>query len=176
MKVILLENVDNIGLPGQTADVRPGYYRNFLLPRSLAVEATASNLKGLEHKRKKLEKEAERIMGEARSTGDRLREVSLKFVEKVADQGKLFGSVTAGDIQARLAELGFDIDRRKIGVDHIKTVGKFTANIKLHTTLSVPITILVEGIAPPAPAEDEKAEAEAPEAEAEETPAETPAS
>lgn len=165
MKVILLENMDNLGLPGNLAEVRPGYYRNFLQPRGIAVEATTHNLRALEERRRHLQRKAEVIMNEAKSLGDRLRGVTLKFIEKVGENNRLFGSVTTGDIAARLAELGFEIDRRKIHLSEaIKATGKFIANVKLHTQLSAPVTVIVEAI--PEPKKEEEARPEPAHAEA----------
>lgn len=152
MKVILLQNLENLGLPGQIANVKTGYYRNYLMPRKLAAEASESNLKSLEQKRQKLNREAEKIVNEAKTVADRLREVTLKFTEKVAEHDRLFGSVNVAEIAAKLAEQGFDIERRRIMLGApIKTTGNHTASIRLHANLAVPIKIIVEGEGGPAP-------------------------
>jgi large subunit ribosomal protein L9 len=165
MKVILLENLENLGLPGQITNVKNGYYRNFLLPRKLAIEANDANLKSLEQKRQKLNRQAETIINEAKSVADRLKEVTLKFVERVSDNNRLFGSVAAGDIATKLEEMGFEIDRRRISMQPIKTTGTHSASIRLHANLAVPIKVIVEAENVPEPAKAEKPEA-APEAEA----------
>lgn len=146
MEVIILKNVDNVGLPGDISNVKPGYFRNFLEPRGLAVPATAGNLKSLEQKRDKLKIEADTIVKAAQGLGEQLSDVTLTFVEKVADSERLFGSVTPADIAEKLQEAGFDIQRRQIFVPTpIKTVGPHTAVIKLQASLTATVTIVVEG-------------------------------
>lgn len=146
MEVIILKNVDNVGLPGEISNVKPGYFRNFLEPRGLAVPATAGNLKSLEQKRDKLKVEADTIIKAAQGLGEQLSDVTLTFVEKVADSERLFGSVTPADIAEKLQEAGFDIQRRQISVPTpIKTVGPHTAVIKLQASLTATVAIVVEG-------------------------------
>lgn len=160
MKVILLENMENLGLPGQITNVKAGYYRNFLLPRGIAVEANESNLKSLEQKRAKLNRQAEQIINEAKSVADRLKEVTLKFVERVAETNRLFGSVTANDVAAKLEQQGFEIERRRILLAQpIKTTGSHTATVRLHANLAVPLKIVVEAENPPEEPKPAKAEA-----------------
>lgn len=146
MEVIILKNVDNVGLPGDISNVKSGYFRNFLEPRGLAVPATAGNLKSLEQKRDKLKAEADTIIKAAQGLGEQLSDVTLTFVEKVADSERLFGSVTPADIAEKLQEAGFDIQRRQVSVPTpIKTVGPHTAVIKLQASLTATISIMVEG-------------------------------
>lgn len=145
MQIILMGNVENVGLPGELANVKRGYFRNYLGPRGLAVRATPGNLKSLEEKRAKLDKEADKIRGAAKELGVRLQAVPLKFVEKNSETGRLFGSVSTGDIARKLAEQGFDIDRRQIAMRQaIKEIGSFSAVVKLHAGHSVTIAIEVD--------------------------------
>ncbi len=146
MQVILLENVEHVGLPGQTAKVKTGYYRNFLLPRGLAVEASEANLKMLSDKKQKLAVAAEKVLEAASELGDRLKGVTLNFVEKVSDGDRLFGSVTAVDVARSLAEAGFDLPRSKVALPHpIKNVGTHQVSIRVRPDLIVPITVIIEG-------------------------------
>jgi large subunit ribosomal protein L9 len=145
MKVILLKHVENVGLPGEVASVANGYYRNFLLPRRLALEATESNLKSLASKREKLRKDAEKVVEAAEELGARLQSLTLKFVEKVSEKDRLFGSITTTDIARKLESIGYKLQRRNIALPQvIKTVGTFSANVRIHSNVSVPITIVVE--------------------------------
>lgn len=147
MKVILLKNVENVGLPGETAEVKPGHYRNFLLPRGWAVEATRGNLKMLQSRRQKLSHEAETIVKEADEIGAKLKEVTLTFIEKASDNERLFGSVTPADIADKLTAEGFDIHKRHVALSEpIKSVGSFQAMVKLHSNVSVPVKVVVEAI------------------------------
>ncbi len=145
MKVILLQNLENVGLPGEITEVRSGYFRNFLCPRGIAVEASPSNLKSLEFKRKKLQAQADKIVKEAQDVAEQLKGVTLKFVQKVGEKDRLFGSVTAADVADQLAALGFEIDKRRISLSSaIKTLGTFSARVKLHAKVAVPLTVIVE--------------------------------
>lgn len=146
MEVILLENVEHVGLPGHKAKVKAGYYRNFLLPRGLAVEASEANLKMLTDKKQKLAVAAEKVLEAASELGDRLKGVTLNFVEKVSDGDRLFGSITAVDVARSLAEVGFDLPRSKIALPHpIKNVGTHQVSIRVRPDLIVPITVIIEG-------------------------------
>lgn len=166
MQIILMENVENVGLPGELANVKPGYFRNFLGPRGLAVKATPGNLKSLEEKRAKLDKAAEEIRGAAKELGVRLQAVPLKFVEKNSETGRLFGSVSTGDIARKLGEQGFEIDRRQIAMRQaIKDIGTYSAVVKLHAGHSVTIEIEVD---PETPLPERKPAPEPSEEEAEE--------
>jgi len=145
VKVILLENVENLGLPGEITSVKSGYYRNFLQPRGLAQEATDGNLKMIQAKRKKLEEMASKIIKASESLGTQLKGVKLVFTLKAASNNRLFGSVTTADIAARLAELGFEIEKRRISATtHIKSVGAHTVRIRLEGGVVAPISVIVE--------------------------------
>lgn len=144
MKVILFQTVENVGLPGDIAAVKPGYYRNFLGPRGIAVEASPGNLKQLEQKRKKLQEEAAKLVSSAKEVGERLKEATLTFVMRAGENDRLFGSVTSADVAEKLSELGFDVDKRRISVPSIKTLGKFSARVKLQANMAAPVTIIVE--------------------------------
>ncbi len=166
MKVILLDHVEHLGLPGQIANVKDGYFRNYLGPRRLAVEATEANLRGLQGKQRKLKEAAARIIGEAQTLADQLKGRTVEFIMKVAESNRLYGSVGPGDIAEKLAELGFNIERRRIALPGpIKTTGTFTATIRLQPTVATPITIVVTAEEPPAseagPARETEAQAEA---------------
>lgn len=145
MKIILLSNVENVGLAGDVASVKNGYYRNFLNPRQMAVEATPGNLKMMEARRKKLRAEAEKVVQQARQEGDKLREVVLKFTMKAGANDRLFGSVNAGDIAEALGAQGYTVEKRQVVIPYaIKEIGTFSATVKVHTHVHVPVKVIVE--------------------------------
>jgi large subunit ribosomal protein L9 len=167
MKVMLLKNVDGLGLPGQVREVKPGYYRNFLSPRGMALEATESNLRSIQDRRKKLENEAQEIVNAAKALADRINGVVLNFTAKVGPNNRLFGSITSGDVAAQLAEKGFQVDRRNVSIsEHIKTPGKYPATVRLQGQVTATISVVVVGeLVAGAEAEEMEAAEKAPAAE-----------
>jgi large subunit ribosomal protein L9 len=167
-KILLREDVENVGGRGEIVKVKAGYARNFLLPQGIATLATKGNLKQIEGERDALLKKAavERSTAEAQSS--QMSGISLEFVRKAGEGGTLFGSVTSMDIAEALQAKGYEIDRRKIVLkDTIKETGSFTVNLKLHREVTIPIPVTVRG-------EGEEAAAEAKPAEtATEAPTET---
>jgi len=170
MKVILLEDVDTLGKLGDTVNVKNGYARNFLIPRNLAIPATARNLKAHAHQLRDIERKKEKIVGDAQSLADRVAGVSLTFTRKTGEKGRLFGSVTNMDIAEALAEKGLTVDRKDIHLpEPIKSLGEFDVQIKLHhdVTPEVKITVLPEsGEIPEGAMDAEPAQQEAPKEEA----------
>lgn len=163
MKVVLFENVESLGLPGDIASVKPGYFRNYLSPRGMAVEATPGNLKMYERKMSKLRAESEKILAAARAVVDRLNDVKVEFEMRAGQNGRLFGSVTTADVAEKLQAMGFEeVDKRKVAMAAIKETGKFTAKVRLQGSVAATIHVIVkrEG------AEEEEAAAAAAIAEA----------
>lgn len=133
MKLILREDVENLGRGGDVVDVKPGYGRNFLLPRGLAVTANTKNLREIEHQKAVATAKAAKLRASADAVAKRLAETPVTLKRKVGEQDKLFGSVTALDIAEALAARGLEIDRRSIDLSEpIKTVGDFEVGVKLH--------------------------------------------
>src|SRR5919204_1462192 len=133
MKVILQENVDGVGHLGDLLDVSDGYARNYLLPRGKALEANTRNVKALEHAKRTMAEKAKKEKLEVEGYAKKISSVSLSITAQVGKDDKLFGSVTAKDIAERLAEKGYEVDRRKIQLAQpIKELGTFTVPIKLH--------------------------------------------
>lgn len=162
MKVILQENVDNLGYVGDVLDVADGYARNYLLPRKKALEANLRNVKALEHAKRVTAHKAKKVEQGLRQWADQLSNVSLTFPMQTGQDDKLFGSVTAKDLEAGLAAEGFEVDRRKIQLAHpLKELGTFAIGIKLHRDISatISVSLVKAGEATPAP---EAAAAEAP--------------
>jgi large subunit ribosomal protein L9 len=148
MEVILREHVDNLGRRGDLVKVADGYARNYLLPRKLALLATAGNKKVIEREKEKFDvKEAEE-QKVAQAVADRLASVEIEIARKVGETDALFGSVTNADVAESLAAKGFDIDRRKVQLhDPIKKLGEFTVPVKLHrdVVVSLKVKVVAEG-------------------------------
>jgi large subunit ribosomal protein L9 len=146
--VLLREDIDDLGARGEIVRVKAGYARNYLLPRKLAVQATASNVKQIEGERAALLKKEATERGSAESQAEQMRKLSLNFTRKVGDHGILYGSVTSMDIAEALKEKGYEIDRRRITLrEAIKETGDFTVPVKLHreVTVEIPVVVTAEG-------------------------------
>jgi len=144
IEVILKEHVEHLGERGDVVKVAPGYARNYLLPRKLALMATEGNKKQVERERAKFEaKEAdERKVVQAQA--DRLANVEVVIARRVGDTEALYGSVTTSDIAEALAARGFDVDRRKLQLaDPIKKIGEFDVPIKLHREVTAIVKVHV---------------------------------
>ena len=145
MKLILREDVDNLGKGGDLVDVKPGYGRNFLLPRGLAVLANPKNVRELEHQKKVAEAKAAKMKGAAEAVAKRLAETPLTLKRKVGEQDKLYGSVTPLDLVEALAQRGVQLDRRLIDLaEPLKTVGDFEVPVKLHRDVPAKLKVKVE--------------------------------
>jgi large subunit ribosomal protein L9 len=144
MKVILTQAVPHLGQPGDQVDVARGYARNYLIPRNLAVEATASNLRSLQQLKTQGRQREERLKQEADSVTERLRGLILTFARAAGDQKRLFGSVTSSDIAEALAEQGIRLDRKKIVLEEpIKAVGRYAVPVRLHRDTVAEIQVQV---------------------------------
>jgi len=147
-QVLLREDIDNLGARGEIVRVKAGYARNYLLPRKLAVQATANNVRQIEGERAALAKREAKERSTAELQADRLQKLTLKFERKVGEAGVLYGSVTSMDIAHALAEQGYEIDRRKIVLrEPIKRFGNYSVPVRLHreVTVELPINVLGEG-------------------------------
>ena len=143
MKVILSEDVKNLGLMGAVVNLSDGYARNFLFPKKFAVEANTKNLKEFEHNKKIIAERAAKIKESFKSIADKLSSVTLIIKAKTGEDDKLFGSVTNMNVAEALAAAGHDIDKKKIVMEPIKKLGEYSATIKLHTDLSAEVKINV---------------------------------
>jgi large subunit ribosomal protein L9 len=144
MEVILREDVEKLGARGELVKVAPGYARNFLLPKRLAVAATESNKKIVEQERQgHLRKEA-KLVNDASELGKMMSGVSVTIKQKAGENDQLFGSVTSKDIAEALEQQGYTIERRKIALDEpIKTLGEFKVTLRLHKEVPAEITVHV---------------------------------
>ena len=144
MKVILHEEVKNLGKIGEVVDVAEGYARNFLIPKELAVEANIKNVRALEHERKKIEEKAKKIKGGAQQLSERVSSLTLTLHAKAGEEEKLFGSITTMDIAEALKKEGIDIERKKILLDEpIKRLGSYSIHIKIHPELTTHLNVQV---------------------------------
>ncbi|MDH7498942.1 MAG: 50S ribosomal protein L9 [candidate division NC10 bacterium] len=144
MKIILLRDVAKLGKAGDCVNVSDGYARNYMIPRKLAVEATPSSLRSLEQKKASGAGERSRAEREAQALAEKLSGLSLTVSRQVGKGDRLFGSVTSKDLSEALAELGIDVDRKKILLDEpIKTLGIFEVPIRLHQAVMVHIRVEV---------------------------------
>lgn len=144
MEVILVEDVPNLGSIGSLVKVTPGYARNYLLPKKLAILASVNNKRRLEHEKRI----ANFAKAKAKATGEelakRLGHLSLRISRKVGEQDKLFGSVSAHDVQAALATAGFEVDRRGLDLkEPIKALGEYTINVRLPGDVKTSVKVAV---------------------------------
>ncbi len=144
MEVILRETVDNLGRRGEIVKVADGYARNYLLPRKLALPATAGNKKHVERERRIVEAREAEEKGQADAIGARIAAVDITIARRVGETEALYGSVTGADIADYLRGKGFEIDRRKLILpEPIKTLGEHDVPLKLHREVTVPLKVKV---------------------------------
>ncbi len=133
MKVILTQEVSNLGSIGEVVNVRNGYARNFLLPRGLAAVANEANQAQLAHHKRVLEKRREKALAEAKSLAGKIEKISVTVAKQVGEDEKIFGSVTTGELEELLKAEGVDISKKEISLlDEVKKVGVYSAQVKLH--------------------------------------------
>jgi large subunit ribosomal protein L9 len=154
MDVILQQDVENVGTIGDVVKVKPGYARNYLLPRGLALRADAKNLAVLEHRKRSLAAKRAKVAKANQAAATRLGTLSLSIAARAGEEQKLFGSVTNLDIQKALAAQGFEIDRKKIHLEGpIKTLGDHVVTVDLGAGVRAPLKLTVVPIEEPAPSE-----------------------
>ena len=145
MKVILLQDVKGKGKKGQILEVSDGYARNFMLPKKMAIEATADAINTVKMNDKATQERIAREKAEALATGKKLREMTVTVTAKGGGNGRLFGSVTNQEIADALAKAGIKLDKRKIVIaDTIKNVGTYTVTCKLGYEITAPLTVKIE--------------------------------
>lgn len=146
MEVILREDVSNLGHRGDVVKVADGYGRNYLLPRQLAMEATAANRAVIEQMKSAAIRRSAKEKAEAEQLVVQLNAVSLVFERRVGENDHLFGSVTSSDIAQGLAAKGFDIDRRKVHLEEpLKSTGEFHVPVKLYRDVTAHVSVTVKG-------------------------------
>jgi large subunit ribosomal protein L9 len=147
LEVILTKDVENLGRAGEVVRVKPGYGRNYLMPRGLALVATRGNMALLEHHKRAIEREQERIRSDQQKVADKLRGTAVSIARKAGKDNKLFGSVTTRDIVDALAMQKIVIDRKLIKLDEpIRDVGETEVMIRFSHDVQVPLKVTVVGI------------------------------
>ena len=145
MEVILKEDINNLGHRGDVVKVADGYGRNFLLPKKLAMEATAANKAVIEQMKASAVRKSAKEKSEAEALVSQLNEVALVFERKVGEHDQLFGSVTSADIAQALEAKGFNIDRRKVHLEEpLKQLGEFHIPVKLHREVTAHVAVTVK--------------------------------
>ncbi len=144
MKVILTEEVENIGQPGDLLKVKDGYARNYLLPNNKAVQATIQNMKQLEHQKRLIGEKLNKIKSEAEKLSKKIERLSCTITKPAGEEDKLFGSVTSADICESLKNEGIEIDKKKILLEEpIKNLGIFNIMVKLHPEITAKLKVWV---------------------------------
>jgi large subunit ribosomal protein L9 len=143
MKIILKENMKNLGHQGDVVEVKNGYANNFLFPRGMAIMATASNLKMHEENNRQGALKREKMKTDALSLAEQLKEMSITIGTKAGANGKIFGSITPLQVAQALKNKGFEIDRRKIEINDVKTLGNYEAILNLHRDVTINIAVEV---------------------------------
>ena len=145
MQIILQEDVEKLGHRGEVVTVKPGYARNFILPRKLGIEATPGNMKALERIRTSLAKKTATELEAAQKQAGLLNGVALKFTRKTGENDQMFGSVTTADISQGLEAQGFKVDKRQVQISEpVKTIGEREVTIKVFRDVTAVIKVTVE--------------------------------
>ncbi len=144
MKVILKEDVKNLGMMGEIVNVKDGYARNYLIPKGLAIEANPRNIKQLEHHKRMIELKVKKLKNAAQSIAEKLSQKPVIIKAKAGEEDKLFGSVTSLDIEKALKEMGFDIDKKRIQLSEpIKRLGEYNVKVKIHPEITADVNLHV---------------------------------
>ncbi len=142
MKVILKENMDNLGHIGDIVKVAPGYARNYLIPKGFAIEATTKNAKALDHAKRQMEYKKNKVLEQAKQLAARIEGLPLNLVHQAGEEGKLFGSVTNMELAEQLKAQGIEIDRKKIVLaEPIKQVGEYAVGVKIHPEVTANLKV-----------------------------------
>lgn len=144
MKVILKENLENLGQIGDVVKVAPGYARNYLLPKGFAIEATEKNAKALEHAKRQLAYKKNKALEAAKLLAGKLEALAINLTHQAGEEGKLFGSVTNMEIAAFLKANGIELDRKKIVLaEPIKQLGEYSVPVKIHPEVAATLKVTV---------------------------------
>lgn len=159
MKVILCENIENLGGMGETVKVANGYARNYLIPRKMAVTIESASAKQIEHELAIIKRKEERMRGELEKAAKTLESVTVELTARAGEEDKLFGSITTSNIADKLKELGHEIDRRKLILDEpIKSLGVFMVPLRLASGIEANIKVWVSAENVPEEEADKPAE------------------
>lgn len=148
MEVILLKDIKGVGKKGEIVKVKEGYAKNFLFPQNAGILATAEELQKIENKKKREEKENQKLLEEAKEKAKKLEGTIVKVVVKTGENGKIFGSVTSKEVAEYIEKAtGIAIDKKKVTLseEHIKTTGNYNAVVKIHNEVKATVKLSVEG-------------------------------
>ncbi len=144
MKVILQENLENLGNIGDIVKVAPGYARNYLIPKGYALLANEKNTKAMEHAKRQLEYKKNKVLEQARAIAAKIDAITLNLVHQAGEEGKLFGSVTNMELAEKLIAQGIEIDRKKIALaEPIKQLGEYSVTVKVHPEVAAAFKVVV---------------------------------
>ncbi len=144
MKVILTKDMDNLGKAGALVEVKTGYGRNYLLPRQLAVLATAKNVRQLDHAKSGILARAAKEKANLDAMAKKLSSVEVRFTRKVGEQNKLFGSVTSKDVHEQLVAQGYPVERKQIHLaEPLKDLGTHEVEVKLHSEIAAKVKVTI---------------------------------
>ena len=143
MEIILKQDVDNLGNKDQIVNVRPGYANNYLIPQGYATAATPSAKKVLAEKIKQQAHKEAKMVADAQTVADKLNGVAVAIAAKAAEDGKIFGSVTAAQVAEAIEAKGFVVDKRNVKVDAIKAVGEYKAVVKIYKDIKAEVAVSV---------------------------------
>lgn len=141
LQVILTDDLPNVGRSGELVKVKPGYARNFLLPRGLAALATADNVARIEHEQRVAQARATKLRAAAQELASKLASVKVTLKAQVGEENKLYGSITSRDVEAALAAQGHEVDRRKIAMDPLKELGSYKVTIRVASGIDAVIDV-----------------------------------
>jgi large subunit ribosomal protein L9 len=161
MKLILKQDVENVGRKGEVINVSPGYGRNYLIPKKLALQVTASNKKMIDIEQQALKKKVEQERLSYQDLIQKLNQVTLSFARKAGEKDHIFGSVSVSDVKDGLDKLGFDIDKKKIAMDEpLKRLGNYTVPIKIYhdDKAEIKVAVVKEDEGEEVAGQEEKAE------------------
>ena len=157
MEIILLQDYENLGYKGDIVNVKPGYARNYLLPRRIASPATPSEKKRILEEQRQAARKIEQVKQEAEDKANSLQEAVIKIPVKMGTSGKLFGSVTTSHVSQALKREGFEINRKNITLpEKIKSTGTYKAEVKVYKDVVAEVTVEVEGVQPEIGTEQKK--------------------
>ena len=144
IKVILLQRVSKLGYIGDVVNVKPGYARNYLLPKKIALRATKENLKYFEDQKEQIQQANEAAKAEAQKVADQMGQLTIALVRQASEKGQLYGSVTSRDISAAIKELGYKVNAGQVDLSApIKTIGVYEIGVNLHPEVSVVVKLSV---------------------------------
>lgn len=144
IKVILLQRVSKLGYIGDVVNVKPGYARNYLLPKKIALRATKENLKYFEDQKEKIQKDNEVAKEAAQQIADQMGKLTISLVRQASEKGQLYGSVTSRDIADAIKELGYKVKASQVNLNApIKTLGVYEVNVDLHPEISVMVQLSI---------------------------------